>query len=144
MRRLKVVFSFLMILGLMAASSLLPSNAVGAAEYYPMSCNAYEVSYINDDGSFKKVACYDDFASANQKMKELGGDHVVRYPTAYSPTHIISMNSGYAYSYPGRGGDATLNVYEDIDDRSIWTKRTYVAHYYQMYYYETSRVLKDG
>ena len=144
MRKYKAVFSFLMILSLLAAASLLPSSAVKAADYYPMSCNAYEVSYINDDGSFKKVACYDDFASANQKMKELGGDHVVRYPTGYSPTHIISMNSGYAYSYPGRGGDATLNIYEDIDDRSIWTKRTYVAHYYQMYYYETSRVLKDG
>ena len=119
-------------------------RTVKAADYYPMSCNAYEVSYINDDGSFKKVECYSDFASANQKMKELGGDHVVRSANGDSPTRIVAMNSGYAYAYPGRGGDATLSIYEDISDRSIYTKRTYVSHYYEMYYHETSLVLSDG
>ena len=35
------------------------------------SCG-YEVAYINDDGSFNTESCYSDFASAKNRMKELG------------------------------------------------------------------------
>ena len=56
------------------------------------SCG-YEVAYINDDGSFSTESCYSDFASAKNRMKELGGDVVVRHDSSYSYTKIIAMNS---------------------------------------------------
>lgn len=119
---------------------------IAKADTYPISCNYYELSYINDDGSFSKKECYDNFDEANKKMKELGDDYVVRSVTSYSPTKIISMNKGYVYSYPGRENEdvSTLNIYEDISIRDIYHKQTYVSSYYQIFYQETSRVLKDG
>jgi len=140
---MKKIFKLILVISLIA-SNFISFEKVEAADYYPMACDAYEVSYIEDDGTLKKVECYDNFKDANKKMKELGGDHVVRHPNSYSPTKIIAMNSGYAYAYPGRGGSATLNIYEDVYDRSIYTKRTYISHYYQMQYYETTLVLASG
>ena len=69
-------------------------------------------------------------------MKELGDDYVVRSATSYSSTKIISMNKGYAYSYPGRENEdvSTLNIYEDISIRDIYHKQTYVSSYYQIFY----------
>ena len=74
---------------------------VGTFDIYAQdlaSCN-YEVAYINDDGSFSQEACYDDFNSAKAKMKELGGDRVVRHNASVSPTKIIAnLNSGLRLS----------------------------------------------
>lgn len=115
-----------------------------ADEKYSFACSNFEVSFIEDDGSFRKVACYEDFSSAKKRMQELGGDHVVRSRTAYSFTKIIAMNSGVVYAYPRRYNKATLNVYQDLYDRSIYTKKTYVSNYRPLYYHDTSLVLKNG
>lgn len=105
------------------------------------SCG-YEVAYINDDGSFSTESCYSDFASAKNRMKELGGDVVVRHESSYSYTKIIAMNSGIAYSYPRDG--ATLNIYQDVNNHSIYYKQTYVARHFELNYLDTERYLGDG
>ena len=106
-----------------------------------ISCG-YEVAYINDDGSFSTESCYSDFASAKNRMKELGGDVVVRHDSSYSYTKIIAMNSGIAYSYPRDG--ATLNIYQDVNNHSIYYKQTYVARHFELNYLDTERYLGDG
>lgn len=105
------------------------------------SCG-YEVAYINDDGSFSTESCYSDFASAKNRMKELGGDVVVRHDSSYSYTKIIAMNSGITYSYPRDG--ATLNIYQDVNNHSIYYKQTYVARHFELNYLDTERYLGDG
>lgn len=105
------------------------------------SCG-YEVACINDDGSFSTESCYSDFASAKNRMKELGGDVVVRHDSSYSYTKIIAMNSGIAYSYPRDG--ATLNIYQDVNNHSIYYKQTYVARHFELNYLDTERYLGDG
>lgn len=105
------------------------------------SCG-YEVAYINDDGSFSTESCYSDFASAKNRMKELGGDVVVRHDSSYSYTKIIAMNSGIAYSYPRDG--AILNIYQDVNNHSIYYKQTYVARHFELNYLDTERYLGDG
>lgn len=105
------------------------------------SCG-YEVAYINDDGSFSTESCYSDFASAKNRMKELGGDVVVRHDSSYSYTKIIAMNLGIAYSYPRDG--ATLNIYQDVNNHSIYYKQTYVARHFELNYLDTERYLGDG
>lgn len=105
------------------------------------SCG-YEVAYINDDGSFSTESCYSDFVSAKNRMKELGGDVVVRHDSSYSYTKIIAMNLGIAYSYPRDG--ATLNIYQDVNNHSIYYKQTYVARHFELNYLDTERYLGDG
>ncbi len=117
---------------------------IGTFEVYAedlKSCG-YEVAYINDDGSFNTESCYSDFASAKNRMKELGGDVVVRHDSSYSYTKIIAMNSGIAYSYPRDG--ATLNIYQDVNNHSIYYKQTYVARHFELNYLDTERYLGDG
>lgn len=106
------------------------------------SCG-YEVAYINDDGTFKNDSCYNDFASAKKRMKELGGDYVIRHDASYSYTKIIAMNSGIAYSYPRN--DAILNIYQDVNNiNKIEYKKTYVARHFELNYVDTERYLKTG
>lgn len=117
---------------------------IGTFEVYAedlKSCG-YEVAYINDDGSFSTESCYSDFVSAKNRMKELGGDVVVRHDSSYSYTKIIAMNSGIAYSYPRDG--ATLNIYQDVNNHSIYYKQTYVARHFELNYLDTERYLGDG
>ena len=122
--------------------SLNLTSKIQAEDKYPMNSNNYEVAYINDDGTFSMVAEFSSFNEAKSKMKELGGDHVVRHNKSLSPTKIIAMNSGIAYSYPRTG--ATLNVYEDAAIRDIYHKQTYIARHYEMNYVETERYLGNG
>lgn len=132
---------FWIVLTLLIFSVNLTSN-IQAEDKYPMNSNNYEVAYINDDGTFSMVAEYGTFDEAKAKMKELGGDHVVRHNKSLSPTKIIAMNSGIAYSYPRTG--ATLNIYEHVSIRDIYHKQTYVARHYEMNYIETERYLGNG
>lgn len=97
----------------------------------------FEVAYINDDGSFKTEAYFEDFDSAKNKMHELGGDRVVRHKDSLSPSKIIAMNSGVAYSYPGRISSKTLNIYQDMNNHSIYYKQTYISNHYELYYHDT-------
>lgn len=103
----------------------------------------YEVSYIEDDGSFTNKGCYSDFESAKKAMQEFGEDYVVRQDASLSPSKIIAMNSGVAYSYPGRANSKTLNIYQNNSERSIYYKQTYIANHYEMYYYDTEKYFID-
>ncbi len=107
-----------------------------------LSSCGYEVAYINDDGSFTTESCHDNFNSAKSRMKELGGDVVVRHNSSLSPTKIIAMVSGIAYSYARNG--ATINIYQNVSDRSIYYKQTYVGRHYELNYVDTERYLGNG
>jgi len=88
-------------------------NEISADEYYPIACEIFEVSEINDDGSFSKVSCHNSYTDAKEKMKE-NENYVVRHKASWSPTKIIAMNSGLVYSYPQRSGDETMNLYPSV------------------------------
>lgn len=143
MKKYHLIYWGILCIGLLLVNSIFCFPLV-AEENYPQACGNFEVSYIQDDGSFRQEACFADFASAKQRMKELGGDYVVRSANSYSPTKIVAMNSGLAYAYPGRGKKATLNIYEDLYERSIYKKTTYVSHHYELYYHDTVLVTKSG
>lgn len=116
-------------------------NTLQADSYYPMACNAneFEVSDIKSDGSLVKVSCHSNFADAKNAMKK-NDDYVVRYSKSYSPTKIVAMNSGLAYTYPGRRNSLTMYLYQNY---SVGTnnqnkyKYTYLTENYEMNYYDT-------
>ena len=111
---------------------------VAADEYYSMACETgkFEVSYIEDDGSFTKVSCHSSFDEAKKAMKA-NEDYVVRYGKSYSPTRIVAMNSGLAYSYPGRRNSSIMYLYQDPSQKeSSRYKTTFVSNHYEMTYIE--------
>lgn len=96
---------------------------------YPLHCDArYEVSIVNNSGTFDNVGCYSSFSEAQKVMWDSGDDAVVRHSSSYSPTGIIAMNSGVAISYPMRGGSTTLT----IDAANGGGKTTYVTRHREM------------
>lgn len=134
--------SFLTFLISMICLSLMPfigSFEVEAATYYSMGCptGQFEVSNINDDGSFTTVSCHSTFSDAKKAMKK-NNDYVVRYGKSYSPTGIVAMNSGLVYSYPGRSGSSTMYIYQNpqAKDDSRY-KSTFVSNHYEMAYVDT-------
>lgn len=105
--------------------------------HYNFACSLkYEVDYINDDGSFKKIDCYDDFNKAKNKMHE-NQDYVIRRNDGYSPTRIVAMNSGLAYSFNRSSTDVVINIYEGVKGLANNTE-TYVDRYFQMNYIDTN------
>ena len=122
--------------------SLLPfsgSFKAAADSYYPMGCSVglFEVSYINDDGTFSTISCHDSFSSAKSEMKN-NKDYVVRYSKSYSPSKIVAMNDGLAYSYPGRRNSSTMYLIQNPSERnSSLYKNTYIANHYEMTYIKT-------
>ena len=135
----KILYTLFSLLLLIPLTGIFDSNEVKADDKYSLSCPAFELSYIKDDGTFEKVECYDSFDEANAKMKELGGDHVVRNGKSLSPTKIISMNSGFAYTYSFRSGTSTQNIYASLDDRHNGSgATTYLTAHYEMTYHETN------
>lgn len=135
----KVLLHLLVLCILVPIIGVLETEEVKAQELN--SCG-YEVAYINDDGSFTQESCHDNFDSAKKRMKELGGDVVVRHDASYSYTKIVAMNSGIAYSYPRTS--ATLNIYQNVSNHSIIYKQTYVARHFELNYLDTERYLGDG
>ena len=121
---------------------IIPFNTsfkVKANIYYSYGCNSdeFELSYIENDGSFTKVSCHSNFDEAKKAMKA-NKDYVVRYSKSYSPTMIVAMNEGLAYTYPGRSNSSTMNIYQNVtvkDDSRY--KRTFVANHYEMTYVDT-------
>ncbi len=99
---------------------------------YPMQCSAFEVDTVNDNGGFTKKGCYSSFSEAKTAMAQNGNDAVVRHSSSYSPTKIIAMVSGIAYSYPMRDGYSTADVYQYGG-----TKSTYITKHREMRYYTT-------
>ncbi|MBR4483587.1 MAG: hypothetical protein IKO97_00155, partial [Erysipelotrichaceae bacterium] len=112
MKKFLIVFlTSMMILGILPAFG---SFSLAADDYYSMACDygQFEVSYIEDDGTFSKVSCHSGFDEAKKAMKA-NNDYVVRYAKSYSPSKIVAMNSGLAYSYPGRRNSSIMNLYQD-------------------------------
>ena len=122
--------------------SIIPFNTsfkVKANVYYSYGCNSdeFELSYIENDGSFTKVSCHSNFDEAKKAMKA-NKDYVVRYSKSYSPTMIVAMNEGLAYTYPGRSNSSTMNIYQNVTARDDSRyKRTFVANHYEMTYVDT-------
>lgn len=121
---------------------------VEAASYYPMACSAneFEVSYVENDGSLSKVSCHSNFPDAKKAMKA-NEDYVVRYEKSYSPTKIIAMNSGLAYTYPGRRNSLTMYIYQNASVGSSNQnkyKYTYLTENYEMNYYDTLTDYSDS
>lgn len=129
MRLFKRIFHLTMIIS-MIFQILPPVKANANTIDYPMTCSNYEVSLVNDDGSFTSVGCYEDFYTARDKMYEAGDDAVVRHPSSYSPTKIIAMSYGIAYSYPNRyTNGSTLTITSYIDGSG---KSTYVTQHREL------------
>ena len=75
-------------------------NAAVDYNLYPMHCNVFEVSVVNNNGGFDKKECVNDFNTAKNKMYAYGNDAVVRHYASLSPSKIVAMSSGVAVSYP--------------------------------------------
>ncbi|MBO5526918.1 MAG: hypothetical protein J5946_02620 [Erysipelotrichaceae bacterium] len=137
MKKFLIVFLIsMMILGILPVFG---SFSLAADDYYSMACDygQFEVSYIEDDGTFSKVSCHSGFDEAKKAMKA-NNDYVVRYAKSYSPSKIVAMNSGLAYSYPGRRNSSIMNLYQDPSQKdSSKYKTTYVANHYEMTYVDT-------
>lgn len=143
MKRLLV---FSVVFSVVVSCFLKAEITVKAEGLYPLACPAFEVSYIKDDGTLEKVDCYDDFASAKSKMQELGGDHVVRHANSWSPTKIIAMNEGLAYSYPSRNGikGLTMSLFESKTKKTDNYITTYITNHYEMTYLDTVEIIAGG
>lgn len=103
-------------------------KAALVGDTYGWACgNAlYSADYINDDGSFRNLACSNDSGSL---MKYLYEDNVIRYRDSKSPTKIVMMSGGLVYSYPFRLGKNTLDVTGYDNSTS-----TYVTYHREMLY----------
>ena len=110
---------------------------------YNMNCNNYEVDTVRDDGGFQSYGCYANFNDAKAKMNELGRDAVVRHPSSKSPTKIIAMVSGTAYSYPSRYGKNTLDITQ-YNGNVANQKTTYVTMHRELYYQGTESYDGNG
>lgn len=96
---------------LYAAPTSLVQEVFAVTSDYPLYCGSqYEVSTVNNDGSFNKIGCYGSFNDARNVMWNNGDDAVIRHSGSYSPTGIIALNSGVAISYPMRSGKTTMNI----------------------------------
>lgn len=136
-----LIQTFLFTLLLVIVLPIFNNTSVSAStDYYPMACNVdeFEVSHIEDDGSLSKVSCHSTLADAKQAMK-VKDSYVVRYSKSYSPTKIVAMNSGLVYSYPGRSGHITMNIYQNYKTRTNDSKykTTYITNHYEMTYVDT-------
>lgn len=110
---------------------------------YAMNCSNYEVDTVRDDGGFQSYGCYANFNDAKAKMNELGKDAVVRHPSSKSPTKIIAMVSGTAYSYPSRYGKNTLDITQ-YNGNVANQKTTYVTMHRELYYQGTESYDGNG
>ena len=139
---LKLLMSIFLAIALLNISNAPVVMAVSAIDYnYPMQCDTYEVDIINDDGSFSSKGCYNDFETAKAKMNEIGIDAVVRHNKSYSPTKIIAMSSGTAYSYPARNKANTITI-DQYYPAVTNMKSTYTTNHREMHYFDT--VSYDG
>lgn len=102
---------------------------------YAETCPLFSVDYIENDGSFRQIGCFETFDEAENKRSELGNEYVVRTDKSLSPRKIVSMGKGFAYSYSGRSGSSIQNIYEKIDDKHNGSgATTYLTSHYEMTY----------
>ena len=96
----------------------------------------YELATANSDGSFTTVQCYSNFNEANDNMSN--SNHVVRHNSSLSPSKIIAIKEGVAFSYPRRSGNTTTqNVYQYENYNTSNAKKTYVVQHRQLEVFET-------
>lgn len=131
-RLIKLCLSFLMafsiLTGAVKEEIIAQGNSVG--------CDAYEVAWVNDSGGFDTISCHNTFEEAKSAMNQ--DDYVVRHASSKSPTKIIAIASGIAYSYPKRNGSLTMNVYQSssyVNDHKY--KVTYVVQHRELSLPET-------
>lgn len=117
MKKILILLMVLMVVGI---------KEVGAASF-TVSCDAFEVANIENDGSFKKVSCYNNFSDAKNHMKQ-HENYVVRHRKSQSPMKIVAMNHGVAYTNDtkhstnkpnviylnGTGVTSYINAYQDV------------------------------
>ena len=129
-----------LITALAMAVFLMPLNIIEVqAEYvsyddiYPMACRAgqYEVSLLNDSGSFDKQLCTSNWSDAVNKMRQLGDGGVIRHSSSGSASKIINMNNGVVYSYPQRNG-TNLAILNQFSSNVANMKQTYVTVHREM------------
>ena len=106
-------------------------TTVYAANYNLYCENNYEVSNVNDLGEFDKISCHNTFEEANEIMKQSGDDAVIRHVNSLSPTKIIALNQGVAYSYSARSNSDTLTIMQDYP-YSHNRKTTYVTKHREL------------
>ncbi len=122
----------------------LNNEEISANSTYPLHCGSnYEVSVVNDQGSFNKIGCYSTFNEANNVLKTSGDDAVIRHHASLSPTDIIAINSGVAYSYPQRSDSITLNIDQDVEYHE-YRKFTYVIKHRELALPTTTSYDGDG
>lgn len=112
-RGLKLLLAIFMAVTLLPQLTSTPLiDTAKAADNYPMGCggNQYETSWLNNDGSFSKLGCYDNLQAALQEMWNNGDDAVVRHGASKSPMKIIAMNSGVAAGYTFRLSSDTVDI----------------------------------
>ncbi|MFI3284468.1 MAG: glucosaminidase domain-containing protein, partial [Erysipelotrichaceae bacterium] len=134
---MRKIFSILLSLVLMStlciSLNVIEVTEVEAAVSYAMSCSGtYELAWVNDSGGFDKVACYSTFAEAKTALATKGDDYVIRHDSSLSPTKIIAINSGIAYSYPKRSSSSTTLTITQNVDYHIYRKTTYVTQHREL------------
>lgn len=121
---------------------------LAAAGTYPMACSNYEVSWVQDNGTFSEISCHNDLGSALNTMFNYGIDAVVRHSASKSPTKIIAMVSGLVASYSYRRGtnveqkDGSIKRVADstvtITQYESSGEDTYVTSHREMIYQQTA------
>ncbi len=133
----KVLILIIMVMLIGTGALCANPTTIEAKEYYSYSCgDQFELSYITDDGQFQKDSCYVSFDDALKAMNKKGSEYVVRHNKSLSPTKIIAMVSGNAYSYPARSGHITMNVFDS--DKYNHNTITYLTNHYEMRYEGTT------
>lgn len=128
---------------LMVFSSVTAAKSTIEAQGSSLGCEAFEVAWINDEGGFDTLSCHTSFEEAKSAMNQ--EDTVVRHPASKSPSKIIAMTSGIAYSYSKRNGSLTMKIYQSsdyIDDSKY--KTTYVEQHRELFVMDTISYSGNG
>lgn len=136
---MKCMIAFLMTLTILPVMTGGEWRVSAEENQYPMACNAYEVALVNGEGGFDKQNCYNSFEDAKNAMAGLGKDAVVRHGSSLSPSKIIAMNEGIAYSYPLRDASPTLSL-----NQHGGTKTSYMYKYREIHYISTDKYNGNG
>ncbi len=130
----KLIKTALVVMLLLTTYINIPNNVI---EVSANGCEGnYELATANSDGSFTTVQCYSNFNEANDNMSN--SNHVVRHNSSLSPSKIIAIKEGVAFSYPRRSGNTTTqNVYQYENYNTSNAKKTYVVQHRQLEVFET-------
>lgn len=126
------ILTCLIVLSTLTIGSFNAVESVNANASYAIGCGTnYEISWVNDSGGFNQDSCYNTFAEASNALSTKGADYVIRHHASLSPSKIIAINSGIAYSYAMRSGTKTLDVIQNVG-YSANRKTTYVVNHREL------------